>query len=147
MSFPGSSAESQRDAGMKKIATENTPVHGGDVTADDTEVVSVGNVVGIRDTFENVHNVVGEDVVVEVFDMSSAQHFFSSALGAVSVHPDRTQPKMTSSDHMVLGRRLFCGRRTDSSHLFRAQCGSNVKPRRFGSDVGSDVGAVQAPLA
>ena len=108
----------QRDAGIELPATENIPVNGADITADDTEMVSDGNSMGVRDSFENVHTVVGEHAVVEVLDIGFAQHFLSSVMGAVPLNPDRrTQPEKTSSGHVVPWRGLFCWRRRESAHL------------------------------
>jgi hypothetical protein len=56
---------------------------------------------GLLHKFGGAANVstVGESVVIEFFDMRSAQLFLSSVRGAVLVQPDRwAQPKMTSSD-------------------------------------------------
>ena len=71
--------EGQRDAGLKMLTTENTPVNGGEVTADDTEMVAVGQLMGSRDSFENV-------------DSSFAQHCMSRVMGAVPfLSPDTAE--------------------------------------------------------
>ena len=126
--------ESQRDAGMKMLTTENTPVNGGDITVDDTEVVSFGKSMAVPDSFEKVLTVVGEHVVVEVFHISFDQHFLSSVMGAVLLNPDRrTQPKMASSDHVVPWRGLFCWRRRNSGNLM--QCDLDARGLRVSDRV------------
>ena len=85
--------ESQRDAGMTMLTTENTqPTNGGGVRADDIKTVSVGISTGTRDSFENVLTVVGKHVVVWVFDISIAQHCLSRLMGAVLFEPQSGGP-------------------------------------------------------
>ena len=75
--------ESQRDAGMKKLPTENTQLL--KVTSELTTPrwCRLEDSTGTRDSFENVLTVVGEHVVVWVFDISIAQHCLSRVVGAV----------------------------------------------------------------
>ena len=75
--------ESHRDAGMKMLTTENTQLL--EVTSELTTPrwCRLENSTGTRDFFESVLTVVGEYVVVWVFDISIAQHCLSRFMGAV----------------------------------------------------------------
>ena len=75
--------ESQRDAGMKMLTTENTQLL--KVTSEPTTPrwCRLENSTGTCDSFESVFTVVGEHVVLYVFDISIAQHCLSRVMGAV----------------------------------------------------------------